>query len=475
MGLFHALIDVTSAHPVTVPPLLSLILLLLRSIRRVYFHPLSKIPGPWYAKCTSAWLNYHCYIGDECTVVQALHLTYGPILRVSPHDVDIADGDALSEIYLEKAGFRKAECYANFDIDGHHSLFSELDPAKRAPRAKAVKALFSTASLSSGSDVIYRCIDSMVARLRAEAKSGQPVDVLNLARALATDTVTAYLFRRSYGGVEENSKQLSASPFVDTFVAVGRFFYLPNHVFLWLDWLITILMPDKDTNASMAKIDEYVESLALGAEKGSGSYQSRLRDAGISESETAAQCKDLIFAGTDSTGANLAKICWYDLLRKEILTSKPTESDLQSLPYLRGVVKEGLRLSMAQPTRLIRVVPAGGWSFHNHHFPAGTQVGVSTFSLHFNPIVFPEPMAFRPERWQDPTPEMNRDWVPFGVGSRMCIARNLAMAELFMAVQRLVEADVLRGATVLQDKVEIIEWFNSRVRGGKIELVWHMM
>lgn len=51
--------------------------------------------------------------------------------------------------------------------------------------------------------------------------------------------------------------------------------------------------------------------LVESAEKGSGNYPSRMLDQGISKSETAAQCKDLLFAGTDSTGMNLARIFWY--------------------------------------------------------------------------------------------------------------------------------------------------------------------
>lgn len=70
------------------------------------------------------------------------------------------------------------------------------------------------------------------------------------------------------------------------------------------------------------------------------------------------------------------------------------------------------------------------------------------------------------------TPEANRYWFAFGAGSRACIARNLAMMELFMATERLVESDVLRGARPCQEKVEIFEWFNSSVKGEKIELVW---
>ena len=67
---------------------------------------------------------------------------------------------------------------------------------------------------------------------------------------------------------------------------------------------------------------------------------------------------------------------------------------------------------------------------------------------------------------------MQRDWVPFGNGTRACIARNLATAELFMAVERLVAADGLRGARAVGERIEIFEWFNAKVRGGKIELVW---
>lgn len=67
---------------------------------------------------------------------------------------------------------------------------------------------------------------------------------------------------------------------------------------------------------------------------------------------------------------------------------------------------------------------------------------------------------------------MNRNWFAFGAGPRACIARNLATVELFIATEKLVESNVLRGARVCQDEVEIYEWFNSKVKGEKLELVW---
>jgi cytochrome P450 len=167
----------------------------------------------------------------------------------------------------------------------------------------------------------------------------------------------------------------------------------------------------------------------------------------------------------------------YERLRVEVLANSAAGSnkqEIQSLPYLSGVVKEALRISMANPTRLPHVVPAGGWAFKSTLLPAGSIVGCSAYELHFNEHVFPNPFSFQPERWleENVTPEVKDSFFAFGAGSRSCIAKNLAMAELFMATERLAESGVLRGVRACQDKVEIYEWFNSCVKGEKIELIW---
>jgi cytochrome P450 len=483
MTLHDIVLDQLSFHPLRFILLAPVIFVLLRSIYRIFLHPLSLIPGPYLPVCTSAWLNLHAYFGDECTAVHNLHLKYGPIVRTGPNDVDIADGDALNTIYVEKGGFRKAGFYANFDIDGHKSIFSQVEPLERAPRAKAVLPLFSTGSLRAGSETIYKCVDRMVSRMKEEAKSGAPVNILNLTRSLAADAVTAYLFDESYGGLEEKDGKMSASGMVNAFVAVGRFFYLPNWVFRLLEWSNEKFFPNHEVNSSMSKVDTYVATVVDRGqtdEKLRGNYPARLMEHGFSQSEARAQCKDLMFAGTDSTGMNLATICFmlakhpdtYERLRKEVVESKPSEPELQSLPYMRGVVREGLRLSMANPSRLPRLVPPSGWTFKGTFLPAGTIVSCTPFELHLNPDVFEDPAKFKPERWEAPTSEMNRDSIWFGLGTRQCIARNLATMELFCAVQRIVEEDVLRNAKSCQERIEILEWFNSKVKDEKIELLW---
>lgn len=136
------------------------------------------------------------------------------------------------------------------------------------------------------------------------------------------------------------------------------------------------------------------------------------------------------------------------------------------------MIKEGLRVALANPTRLPRVVGSTGLTVDSKSIPPGSIVGVSAHSLLFNRSVFPNPHKFEPERWLDPSPEMVKGSVMFGVGERQCIGRNLATAELFWAVDAMVRKDVLRGARTVRPRIEIVEWFNSKVKGGKVELVW---
>ena len=454
------------------------------AVYRVYFHPLAHIPGPLQAKLSSIWLYRLSYRGTEATVIDELHRRHGPVVRIAPNEVDISDGAAINTIYVKSGGFMKNNCYVNFDIDDFHTLFSALDPAHRAVRSKAVVNMFSQSNIREGQALIQECVQRMVDKMKMERdqSDGKPVNLLNITRSLAIDAVTAYLFHKSYNGIME--AKLSASQFVDTFVAVGRFFYLPHWLFVWLEmWQSRLEEFKPQVYHSLAAVDKFASQIVDEARKNDTSdgqtYQARLLNAGISREETIAQCKDLMFAGTDSTGMNMATICWYlarqpdtySKLRKEVI--EQPDADPQTLTYLAGVIKEGLRLSMANPTRLPRIVPSIGLHITGlPPIPAGTSVGVSAFSVHFNEKVFAEPHTFRPERWANPTEEMLRDFFAWGAGPRQCIARNLATAELFWAVQAIVQDDVLSGAKAVQDEIKILEWFNSKVIGEKIELVW---
>src|SRR4051794_7380926 len=85
-------------------------------VRRLYFHPLSHIPGPHIACSTSLFLYAISYLGIESRVIAYYHRKHKTrVLRVAPNSVSISDGSAIHNIYVAGGGFLKDSRYNNFD------------------------------------------------------------------------------------------------------------------------------------------------------------------------------------------------------------------------------------------------------------------------------------------------------------------------------------------------------------------------
>lgn len=118
-------------------------------------------------------------------------------------------------------------------------------------------------------------------------------------------------------------------------------------------------------------------------------------------------------------------------------TSPVVEMSLiEHLPYLEAVVNEGLRLHSTLGIGLPRVVPEGGMSILGQYFKEGTEVSVCSFVVHRDPSVWGADVeAFRPERWfEGDTDAMQKAFIPFSVGPRACVGRNLAKMELLKII-----------------------------------------
>jgi cytochrome P450 len=75
------------------------------------------------------------------------------------------------------------------------------------------------------------------------------------------------------------------------------------------------------------------------------------------------------------------------------------------------------------------------------YFPGGTTVGISAVPVHLDRQTFGvDAGKYVPERWIEGTvapdgeplsPEdMMKYWIPFGIGSRSCIGKNVALLEV---------------------------------------------
>jgi cytochrome P450 len=64
-----------------------------------------------------------------------------------------------------------------------------------------------------------------------------------------------------------------------------------------------------------------------------------------------------------------------------------------------------------------------------HIVAAGSTVVVSPWLLHHDERWWPDPAAFRPERWLDAPERARGAYLPFGAGPRMCIGEPFARLE----------------------------------------------
>ena len=113
-------------------------------------------------------------------------------------------------------------------------------------------------------------------------------------------------------------------------------------------------------------------------------------------------------------------------------TDVPSWTALEKLPYLGAVIKEGLRMAGGMLSRLPRVTDED-ITYKVFTIPAGTAVAMTPHLVLINSDIFPNPRAFRPERWLE-NPGLERYMVAFGKGSRNCVGMHLAYAQLYTAV-----------------------------------------
>lgn len=96
-------------------------------IYRLFFAPLSTIPGPKFTAVTHLWLMYHEFKGDRTVQIDKLHSRHGPVVRVSPDEVSFNNHEGLREIYGIKSTFSKSSFYDLFVYYNERNTFTSLD------------------------------------------------------------------------------------------------------------------------------------------------------------------------------------------------------------------------------------------------------------------------------------------------------------------------------------------------------------
>ncbi|MCC6995797.1 MAG: cytochrome P450 [Deltaproteobacteria bacterium] len=113
-----------------------------------------------------------------------------------------------------------------------------------------------------------------------------------------------------------------------------------------------------------------------------------------------------------------------------------TAADLARLPYLDATIREVLRIHPVVP--MVARKTQAPFEVAGFDLPVGTYVCPSIRLTHMNPDVYPEPTAFRPERFLG-TKIDPYAWLPFGGGARRCLGMAFALFEMKLVLGTVVQ------------------------------------
>jgi cytochrome P450 len=308
----------------------------------------------------------------------------------------------------------------------HHQRLEAVAEQVRAAADAAITARFSATSFSSGDSV----------------------DVAALTHQVGLDAVGRALFSTDLSGHAQRLLE-ATSEAARLIVRQGRSVVpVPG----WAPTPTNLRLRSTRIRLDAISADLIRQRRRRSRSSGAGSHGDDLLglllDSGLTDAEIRNELVTMVIAGHETVAAGLAWTLMLladdqeaqDRVRAEV-AGHPGPVGLlghrDTMPWTRAVVDESLRLfppAWALSRRSLRPDVIGG-----HEVPAGTLVIVSPWVVHRRSDSWPDPLAFRPDRFlgvSGPLP----GYLPFGQGPRLCIGREFALGQMVVVLSRLLGA-----------------------------------
>jgi cytochrome P450 len=164
----------------------------------------------------------------------------------------------------------------------------------------------------------------------------------------------------------------------------------------------------------------------------------------MSAQELRDELMTLLAAGHETTASSLAWAFERLCRSPAVLDRLVDELDADGDTYLVATIQETLRrrpvLPNVEPRLVKRPIEIGGWTY-----PPGVCLVPNAYLIHHDPEIYPDPYAFRPERFLEEPPG-TYTWIPFGGGRRRCVGASFAMLEMQIVIRTVLTDRELRPA-----------------------------
>ena len=352
--------------------------IVLRSLYRLYFHPLRRFPGPKLAAITNGYEFYHdvlrtgMYIWEiekmhqkygeqlsEKLFLHSTHLSTGPVVRINPRVLHIKDPYYYDEIYASSSRKRDKDPKQVTIFGFPSSVVATVGHDLHRFRRGLLKKIFSKKSVLELSPIIHEKESKLMQRFEKAYQDNTILQLVDAFAGFTADLISEYSWGVSSGFLDNENFNNSFLPAVNemsNFVHIYRFFPILGTIVRGMPrWLLSRLQPGA---TSILDMQDMVAQQATAEKKPAKTSRKTIFD-GLSdpsvppEERLPRRLEDegliVILAGTENTARVLATAAFY-LYRNKLLIMKlrnelrpimpaPTTTEvswtqLEQLPYL---------------------------------------------------------------------------------------------------------------------------------------------
>ena len=315
-------------------------------------------------------------------------------------------------------------------------------------RRRLLQPLFANARLPFYAETILDC----ALETRANWRDGATIDMGREMSQLALAIVSRGVFGVGLPGREEKIMRA-----LDDAMSLFNISMMPGG-----DWWEQLPPIDRRFRAARGTLDGIVYDLIETKRRENTDAQDvlnillRARDedgAPLSDQNIRDEVMTLLMAGHETT-ANALCFSWWMLSRHADARHKleaeidavvgerrATYADLPALSTTRAVLSEAMRL--LPPAWIVGrralVDVTLDWPGGRARVPAGTTILMSAFVLQRDERFWENARSFEPSRWENGFEPNRGSYIPFGAGSRACLAENFAWMEATLCLATLAQ------------------------------------
>lgn len=365
-----------------------------KAIYNIYFHPLSRFPGPLFGVATPIPHAYHLFNGGIVEWIQSLHEKYGEVVRIRPNELSFVEPSAWQDIFLARPLLAKPLLELSDMMLSAPDMNSTTSPEDHQRMRKALSTGFSERALQSQEPIVQKQSDLLIKQLqglvKGAEKGSQEVDILQWYSFASFDIIGDLLFGESFHALETSEHH----PWVKTLFRRFKFgarltaFKHFGPVLSVIKWCIPTSLVKKAAVYQEFTRDRVEKRIAQGETRPdimSSILQNRDK-IGLTQEELYSNAALLVIAGSQTTAVACGSVTWFLLknpsamekLQEEIRGSFRFIEDITfastaKLPYLHAVIKEALRLHPPSPVNVPRDVTRSGVIVCGHEMPIGVS------------------------------------------------------------------------------------------------------